>query len=156
MTKTGDAAGRSDPFDLNRFLQAQERIYGAVLAELKGGQKRTHWMWFIFPQSDGLGHSPTAKFYAIKGIEEARAYLEHPRLGPRLRECAEAVMAVEGRSASAIFGYPDDMKLRSSMTLFAAAAEEPHSVFDRVLDKYFGGERDSVTLNILGLPKGDG
>ncbi len=156
MPKTDDAADRGDPYNLNRFIQAQERIYGAVLAELKGGQKRTHWMWFIFPQIDGLGHSPTAKFYAIKSIEEARAYLKHPQLGLRLRECAEAIMAVEGRSASAIFGYPDDMKLRSSMTLFAAAAEEQHSVFDRVLEKYFRGERDSVTLNILGLPKGDG
>ncbi len=154
MSERGDAAGRSDPYDLNRFVQAQERIYGAVLAELRGGQKRTHWMWFIFPQIDGLGHSPTARFYAIKSIAEAKAYLKHPQLGPRLRECAEAVLAVEGRSAAAIFGHPDDMKLKSSMTLFAAA-EEPHSVFDRVLEKYYGGARDSATLNIAGLPGGD-
>ena len=155
MTKTDDAAGRGDPFDLERFVDAQKRIYGAVLAELRGGQKRSHWMWFIFPQIDGLGHSPTARFYAIKDLREARAYLDHPLLGARLRECAEAVLAVEGRSASAIFGYPDDMKLRSSMTLFAEVDEGPQSVFDRVLDKYFGGERDGATLGITGRLKED-
>ncbi len=108
-------------------------------------------MWFIFPQIDGLGHSSTAIFYAIKSIAEARAYLDHPLLGARIKECAEAVLAVEGRSASAIFGYPDDMKLKSSMTLFAAVAEDPGSVFNRVLDKYYGGGKDSATLRILGI-----
>ena len=149
MTETDDTTGRSDPFDLNRFKAAQERIYGTVLAELKGGQKRTHWMWFIFPQIDGLGHSPTARHYAIKSREEARTYLDHPVLGSRLLECAQAVLAVEGRSASAIFGYPDDMKLKSSMTLFAAVTEDPDSVFVRVLERYFGGERDGATIRLL-------
>ena len=149
-----DTIDRIDPFNLARFTEAQERIYGAVLAELKSGQKRTHWMWFIFPQIDGLGHSPTAKHYAIKGIEEARAYLDHPVLGPRLVECAEAVLAVEGRSVSAIFGYPDDMKLKSSMTLFASVAEGHRSVFIRVLEKFFGGEQDGATLRIIKRLKG--
>ena len=149
MTETDNTTGRSDPFDLDRFKEAQERIYSAVLAELKGGQKRSHWMWFIFPQIDGLGHSPTAKLYAIKSKEEARAYLDHPVLGSRLVECAQAVLAVEGRSASAIFGFPDDMKLKSSMTLFAAVTEDPNSVFVRVLERYFGGEEDGATLRLM-------
>lgn len=139
----------NDPFDLSRFTGAQERIYGAVLTELRSGQKLTHWMWFIFPQFIGLGHSPTSKHYAIKSIKEARAYLNHPVLGPRLIECAEAVLAVQGRSVSAIFGYPDDMKLKSSMTLFASVAEDPRSVFVRVLDKYFLGEHDGTTLRLV-------
>jgi uncharacterized protein (DUF1810 family) len=149
MTRRDISSDRGDPFDLNRFTTAQERSYGAALAELRAGRKRSHWMWFIFPQIDGLGYSPTSRLYAIKSIEEARAYLDHPVLGPRLFECAEAVLAVEGRSASAIFGYPDDMKLKSSMTLFAAAAGDPGSVFVRVLDRYFAGERDGLTLRIL-------
>jgi uncharacterized protein (DUF1810 family) len=149
-----DTIDRNDPFDLGRFTGAQGRIYRAVLAELKSGQKRTHWMWFIFPQIDGLGHSPTAIHYAIKSIEEARAYLDHPVLGPRLVECAESVLAVEGRSVSAIFGYPDDMKLKSSMTLFASVAKDPRSVFVRVLEKYFQGEQDSATLRIIERLKG--
>lgn len=151
MTKPDETGIRSDPYDLKRFTAAQEGIYGGVLAELRSGRKRSHWMWFIFPQIDGLGHSPTAMYYAIKGIAEARAYLDHPLLGARIEECAEAVLAVEGRSASAIFGYPDDMKLKSSMTLFAAVAEDPGSVFNRVLDKYYGGGKDSATLRILGI-----
>ena len=149
MMNTDDTIGRNDPFDLSRFTGAQERIYGAVLTELRCGQKRNDWMWFIFPQIDGLGHSPTAKHYAIKSIEEARAYLNHPALGPRLIECAEAVLAVEGRSVSAIFGYPDDLKFKSSMTLFAAIAEDPRSVFVRLLEKYFQGEQDSTTLRLV-------
>src|SRR5512134_731959 len=132
MTKGSDAADRNDPYDLNRFISAQEGIYDRVLAELRGGQKRTHWMWYIFPQIDGLGHSPTTRHYAIKSLEEARRYLSHPVLGARLVECAESVLAVQGRSASDIFGYPDDMKLQSSMTLFARVAG-PRSVFERVL-----------------------
>lgn len=135
-------------FDLERFISAQAAIYGGVLAELRSGRKRTHWMWFIFPQIEGLGHSATTLHYAIKSIDEARAYLNHPVLGPRLRECAEAVLAVEGRRASEIFPYPDDLKLKSSMTLFAAASE-PGSVFVRVLDKYFAGNQDERTLQLL-------
>jgi uncharacterized protein (DUF1810 family) len=149
MITTEGTTGRDDPFDLNRFTMAQERIYSAVLSELKSGRKRTHWMWFIFPQIDGLGHSSTAKHYAIKSIEEARAYINHPVLGTRLMECAEAVLAVEGRSVSEIFGYPDDMKLKSSMTLFASVTKDPHSVFLRVLDKYFQGKQDDRTLQLL-------
>jgi len=138
----------NDTFDLSRFTNAQENIYDSVLAELRNGRKRTHWMWYIFPQVDGLGHSATAKHYAIKSPEEARQYLNYPVLGQRLLECAEAVFAVEGRSASEIFGYPDNLKLKSSMTLFAYVAA-PGSVFSRVLDKYFNGEQDALTLQIL-------
>ncbi len=143
------ASDRGDPHDLNRFTSAQEGIYDRVLAELRSGLKRTHWMWFIFPQIDGLGHSPTTRFYAIKSLAEARQYLSHPVLGPRLAECAESVLGVQGRSASDIFGYPDDMKLQSSMTLFALAAG-PGSVFERVLDKYYQGKPDARTLQIMG------
>jgi uncharacterized protein (DUF1810 family) len=141
------------PFDLSRFTSAQESIYDSVLAELRSGRKRTHWMWYIFPQIDGLGHSATSKHYAIKSLEEARQYLNHPVLGKRLLECAEAVFTIEGRSASEIFGYPDDLKLKSSMTLFAYVAD-PHSVFARILDKYFNGERDGLTLQLLENLKG--
>ena len=137
-----------DPFDLSRFLKAQEPVYEHVLSELRRGQKRTHWMWFIFPQIDGLGFSATTKYYAIKSLEEARHYLAHPVLGVRLRECTETVLVVEGRSVSEIFGYPDDLKLKSSMTLFACVPNSP-SVFDQVLDKYFRGERDAKTLALL-------
>jgi uncharacterized protein (DUF1810 family) len=149
MKNSDDTIGRDDPYNLTRFTSAQERIYDAVLAELRSGQKRSHWIWFIFPQLEGLGHSPTARHYAIKSIGEAREYLEHPLLGARLLECAEAVMAVEGRSVSAIFGYPDDLKLKSSMTLFASVTQNPHSVFLRVLEKYFHGEQDERTLQLL-------
>src|SRR5688572_18850430 len=107
-----------DPHDLGRFVRAQEGTFERALAEVRGGRKRTHWMWYIFPQLDGLASSPTSKHYAIKGIEEARAYLEHPTLGPRLLECAEAAVGVEGRSAAEVFGSPDDLKLRSCATLF--------------------------------------
>jgi uncharacterized protein (DUF1810 family) len=133
---------------LERFLSAQASIYDQALAELRGGRKRTHWMWFIFPQIEGLGHSATSIHYSIKSQEEARAYLEHPVLGSRLRECAEALCALEGSTASDIFGFPDDLKLRSSMTLFAAVSE-PASVFVRVLDKYFQGRHDDRTLQLL-------
>ena len=137
-----------DPFELSRFRDAQERVYETALAELRAGRKRTHWMWYIFPQIDGLGHSPTAMHYAIKSVEEARRYLDHPVLGARLLECAEALLAVDGKSASEILGYPDDLKLRSSMTLFASLAGAP-SAFLRVLEKYYGGERDAMTLRLL-------
>ena len=140
----------NDPYDLQRFLRAQEPIYATALAELRGGQKRSHWMWFIFPQIEGLGQSPTSKYYAIKSLAEAQAYLQHPLLGPRLQECAEAVLAIEGRSAAEIFGFPDDLKLRSSMTLFAALAG-PDSVFARVLERFYDGRPDEQTLRIGGL-----
>ncbi|MFB3820071.1 MAG: DUF1810 domain-containing protein, partial [Candidatus Methylomirabilales bacterium] len=131
---------RDDPHDLNRFVRAQEGDYERALAELRSGRKRTHWMWYIFPQLDGLGFSATARHYGIKSLEEARAYLAHPILGPRLEESAEAVLRIEGRSATAIFGSPDDLKLRSCATLFAAASP-PGSVFERLLGKYYGGAR---------------
>jgi uncharacterized protein (DUF1810 family) len=153
MTKPSQTFDHGDPFDLGRFVSAQEEIYDRVLAELRRGQKRTHWMWFIFPQIDGLAYSATSKHYAIKSIEEARQYLNHPLLGSRLLECAEAVLAVEGRSVSEIFGYPDDLKLKSSMTLFAYVAD-PGSVFVRVLDKYFQAEQDVRTLDLLEKLKG--
>jgi uncharacterized protein (DUF1810 family) len=137
-----------DPHDLNRFVRAQENDYARALAEIRGGRKRTHWMWYIFPQLDGLGFSEMARRYAIRSLDEARAYLGHPVLGPRLVECAEAVLAVQGRSAREIFGTPDDLKLRSCATLFAEVSPEG-SVFQRVLELYFGGEADGRTLALL-------
>jgi uncharacterized protein (DUF1810 family) len=137
-----------DPYDLDRFLSAQESVYERALAELKDGQKLTHWMWYIFPQVDGLGYSPTAMRYSIKSMEEARQYLDHPVLGKRLLECTEAVVALKGASASEIFGYPDDMKFKSSMTLFEKIAG-PGSVFSSALDRYCHGERDAATLRLL-------
>ena len=154
MKKANSGSSRDDPFDLRRFLAAQEGAYDCAFEELRNGRKRTHWMWYIFPQIDGLGHSATTKYYAIKSLEEARQYLRHPVLGARLVECAEAVLAVEGRSVSEIFGYPDDLKLKSSMTLFACAAG-PCSVFARILDRYFGGERDARTLQLLSERPGE-
>jgi uncharacterized protein (DUF1810 family) len=149
MARASDSTRRDDPFDLNRFLEAQEGVYRGALAELRQGQKRSHWMWFIFPQLEGLGHSPTTHYYAIKSLEEARAYLDHPLLGQRLHECAQVLLEIEGRSAMDIFGYPDTLKLRSSMTLFACVTDEPGSVFDRVLDTYYDGEEDGRTLDLL-------
>ena len=137
-----------DRFDLNRFVHAQAGVYPRALAELKLGRKRSHWMWFIFPQIDGLGYSSAAKFYAIKSKDEAKAYLDHPLLGQRLMECAAALLKIEGKSAAEIFGYPDDLKLRSSMTLFASASAAD-SVFSRVLAQYFEGEPDQRTLELL-------
>lgn len=148
MTKALDTIDRDDPFHLSRFISAQAEVYERVLAELRRGKKRSHWMWYIFPQIEGLGQSSTTTYYAIKSLEEARAYLDHPVLGPRLVQCAEAVLAIEGRMVSDIFGYPDDMKLKSSMTLFSSVADLD-SVFVRVLDKYFQGERDIRTLQLL-------
>jgi uncharacterized protein (DUF1810 family) len=138
-----------DPFDLERFTSAQEEVYDTVLAELRDGEKRTHWIWFIFPQLDGLGRSPASKYYAIKSLEEAREYLQHPLLGKRLLECAETLLEVEGRSVSQILGDPDDLKLRSCATLFAHVAGNSDSVFVRVLDQCFGGEPDRRTLEII-------
>ena len=133
--------------DLKRFVSAQEEVYDRVLAELRNGDKQSHWMWYIFPQLDGLAHSTTSKYYAIKSREEAIAYLNHPILGTRLRECADIILAIEGKTVSEIFGYPDNLKLKSSMTLFSNATTD--SIFARVLDKYFQGERDEKTLQLL-------
>jgi uncharacterized protein (DUF1810 family) len=138
-----------DVFRLSRFLEAQEECFPDALAELRAGRKESHWMWFVFPQIEGLGHSPTACRFAIRNAEEARAYLDHPVLGPRLLKCCVALKAVEGRSAWDILGSPDDMKLRSCMTLFAAVALDP-SPFKAVLKKYYDGEPDWRTLEILG------
>jgi uncharacterized protein (DUF1810 family) len=140
-----------DRFDLERFVSAQDGVYGQALAELRAGRKRTHWMWYVFPQLAGLGSSPMAQAYAIASQEEARAYLADPVLGPRLVECVEAVNAVDDRSAGDIFGYPDELKFRSSLTLFLlAAVAEAKAPFQRALDKYFAGQGDSFTLNKLG------
>lgn len=148
MSHSGNAPRTDDPYDLTRFVLAQQDDYARALSEITIGQKRTHWMWYIFPQYDGLAFSSTSQYYAIKSVEEARAYLAHPVLGPRLLACAEAVVDVEGRSATEIFGSPDDLKLKSSATLFASASA-PGSVFDRLLEKYFGGGRDDRTLQLL-------
>ncbi|SPM36654.1 Uncharacterized protein, DUF1810 family [Mycobacterium rhizamassiliense] len=137
-----------DPFDLTRFVVAQAPVYDTVLTELRDGRKRSHWMWFVFPQLRGLGGSPTAARYGIASLQEARAYLSHDLLGPRLRECTQLVNRVQGRSAAEIFGSPDDLKLRSSMTLFALAAEDAGD-FTALLDRYYGGEQDALTLNQL-------
>lgn len=143
-----NTTGTEDRFDLNRFVQAQEEIYPRALAEIRLGRKRSHWMWFIFPQIDGLGSSSTARFYAIKSKDEAKAYRNHPLLGRRLVECAEALLKLKGESAGEISGYPDDLKLRSSMTLFASVSESD-SIFSRVLDQYFGSQPDAQTLKLL-------
>jgi uncharacterized protein (DUF1810 family) len=128
----------SDPHNLERFLHAQESVYETALTELSTGSKRTHWMWFIFPQLKGLGRSSMSAYYAIENYKEASAYLEHAVLGQRLRECADAVLGLEERSVSEVFGYPDNLKFHSSMTLFAQV-DADGSVFGRVLEKYFGG-----------------
>lgn len=135
-------------YNLERFVDAQDSVYGQVCAELRKGEKRGHWMWFIFPQIKGLGYSPTAIRFAISSRDEAVAYLEHPILGPRLRECSRLATAVEGRSISQIFGYPDELKFRSSMTLFAHVTTD-NQVFLDALQKYFGGEFDRATLDRL-------
>lgn len=145
----GYRAGVADDHDLERFLTAQASTYDAALAELRAGRKRTHWMWFVFPQLRGLGRSETARFYGIASLAEARAYLDHEVLGPRLVQCAEALLPHEGKSAREIMGSPDDVKLRSSMTLFAAVAGEG-SVFSEVLDRFFDGQPDPLTLGALG------
>ena len=149
MIQRDSTSDRGDPFDLKRFISAQEGIYDRALAELRDGLKRSHWMWYIFPQVEGLGHSPTTRRYSIKSLEEARQYLAHPVLGQRLKESAEAVLAIPGRSAADIFGHPDDWKLQSSMTLFELVSG-PESVFGRILDKYYQGKRDTRTLQIVG------
>jgi uncharacterized protein (DUF1810 family) len=153
-----------DPYDLKRYVLAQERVFTSVCAELAAGRKQSHWMWFIFPQLKGLGSSPMAERYAIGSLEEARAYLAHPLLGERLHRCTQLVNRVQGRSAQAIFGYPDYLKFRSCMTLFACAAAETAGeafgtpavgtdrgrVFGEALAKYFAGEADPLTRELLG------
>jgi uncharacterized protein (DUF1810 family) len=150
MFKSSNARRPEDPHDLIRFVEAQERHYEQALAEIKGGRKRTHWMWYIFPQIDGLAFSSTSKRYSIKSGEEAKAFLRHPVLGPRLFECMEGVLRIEGRSAAEIFGPPDDLKLRSCATLFASVSS-PESIFERVIDKYYQGGRDGKTLQLLSV-----
>jgi uncharacterized protein (DUF1810 family) len=135
-----------DSFDLERFVTAQAPVFETVLAELRAGRKRSHWMWFVFPQLRGLGQSETARFYGIASIEEARAYLAHPLLGPRLDLCTRIVLGNEGPSLHAIFGSPDDMKFWSCMTLFSLATDDPASPFRQVLDRWCGGRPDERTL----------
>jgi uncharacterized protein (DUF1810 family) len=144
----------SDQFDLERFVAAQDGggTYAAAVEELRAGRKRSHWMWFVFPQIAGLGQSPTSRIYAISSLAEARAYLGHPVLGPRLIECARIVSELDGTSAAAVFGGIDAMKLRSSMTLFARADPE-NGVFGEVLEKYFGGVPDEATDRLLGIAR---
>lgn len=143
-----DEPAAGDPFDLKRFVDAQDPVYDTVLGELRAGRKRTHWMWFVFPQLRGLGHSPTAVHYGIASRDEAQAYLAHSLLGGRLRECTGLVLDVDGRSAREVFGSPDDMKLRSSMTLFAHCAQDGGQ-FRAVLDKFYDGREDAATLERL-------
>ena len=138
----------SDPYNLQRFVDAQETSYADALAEIEAGQKRSHWMWYVFPQFAGLGYSPTSRHYAIASLAEARAYLDHPLLGQRLLECTAALLRVQGRSARQIFGSPDDMKLRSSATLFAQAAG-PEAPFARLLERFFDAEPDPRTLELI-------
>ena len=145
----------TDPFDLARFVTAQAPVFETALRELEAGRKRSHWMWFVFPQLRGLGRAPTAAFYGIGSLAEARAYLAHAVLGPRLVRCTEAVLRHEGASLHAIFGAPDDMKFRSSMTLFARAAGDAEPVLRRALDHFCEGRPDDGTLRLLdGLPDG--
>ena len=143
------AVAMNDPHNLQRFVDAQSSVYEQVCSELREGRKRTHWMWFVFPQIEGLGHSAMASRFAIASLLEAQAYLAHPILGPRLRECTRLVNLVEGRSIDRIFGSPDDLKFRSSMTLFARAAPGDEQVFAEALRKYFGGKPDPATLERL-------
>jgi len=139
---------QSDPFNLQRFVDAQSRCYEQVRRELKAGSKSSHWMWFIFPQWKGLGQSPTADFFGIASHEEASAYLDHPVLGLRLTECTALVNSVVGRTVERIFGYPDDLKFRSSMTLFANVAKD-NAAFLAALQKFYSGEQDQRTLALM-------
>jgi len=145
--------GADDAYDLGRYLAAQQPVYARVCAELAAGCKRSHWMWFIFPQLRGLGSSPTAQHFAISSLGEARAYLAHPLLGERLRECTRLVMSVPAGTAEAIFGYPDHLKFRSSLTLFAHAAADSPAAEDRIfgaaLARYYAGEPDPLTRELL-------
>ena len=142
----------TDPHNLHRFVQAQEHDYAQALSEIQRGRKLSHWMWYIFPQIDGLGFSPISRLYAILSVAEATAYLDHPVLGPRLIACTEAALEVVGRSARDIFGFPDDLKLGSSATLFANVSPAG-SIFHRLLDRYFEGQPDPKTLALLGVAR---
>jgi uncharacterized protein (DUF1810 family) len=147
--KGANEAGAGDPYDLERFVQAQDEVYEQALSEIRSGRKRSHWMWYVFPQFEGLGTSWASKRYSVKSIAEAKAYLGHPVLGPRLVECIEAALRVQGLSAADIFDSPDDLKLRSCATLFACVSPEG-SAFHRLIDKYFQGKRDDTTLRLIG------
>ena len=140
----------SDPHDLNRFVSAQRPVFERVLAELRAGRKTSHWMWFVFPQARGLGQSAMSLLYGIASLDEARAYLAHPTLGPRLGECVALVTAAQAASLRAIFGTPDDLKFRSSMTLFALAANGDGGVYQRALARWCEGRRDERTLRLFG------
>ncbi|QEH35987.1 hypothetical protein OJF2_45450 [Aquisphaera giovannonii] len=150
MASSKDPGHAGDAHDLSRFVDAQRGDYEQALAEVRAGRKRSHWMWYIFPQYAGLGFSSMSERYAIRSLDEARAYLAHPVLGPRLLEICEAALGVADRSARDIFGSPDDMKLRSCATLFTAVSQEG-SVFERILAKYFEGRPDEKTLGLLGI-----
>lgn len=139
----------NDPFDLDRFVEAQQRTFEQACGELRAGRKRSHWIWYIFPQMQGLGSSSMAQHYAISSLDEAMAYLAHPVLGPRLEQATRHMIGHQGKPLSVILGSPDDMKFRSSMTLFAVAAG-PDSIFAVALDRLCGGERDALTLELLG------
>ena len=141
----------ADSYGLERFVAAQESVFATAVAEVRAGRKRTHWMWFVFPQLRGPGRSPTATHYGIGSLDEARAYLAHPLLGSRLALCTEAVLAVGGRTPHEIFGSPDDMKFHSSMSLFALAAGDASGPYRKALDRWWRGEADRETLRLLGL-----
>jgi uncharacterized protein (DUF1810 family) len=144
----------ADPFDLQRFVDAQAGVYDTVLAELRAGRKRSHWIWFIFPQLSGLGTSPTAVRYAISSLAEARAFLLHGLLGPRLHECTRLVNEIRGASIDDVFGWPDNLKVRSSMTLFASASDD-NAGFVGLLDKYYDGRPDPATVELLSVGRQD-
>lgn len=147
---------KDDPFDLSRFIAAQDRIFDDALAELRAGRKQTHWMWFVFPQLRALGRSSTAKFYGLASLEEACAYLQHPVLADRLARAVDAVLGVPDRSVHEIFGSPDDLKFRSSMTLFGEAAGNEGERFRLALQRFFEGERDRHTLELIQVASRDG
>lgn len=148
LSETTQITHSDDPHNLDRFVRAQEDDYEQALAEIKSGRKKSHWMWYIFPQLDGLAFSSTSRLYSIKNLEEAQAYVAHPILGPRLAACTQAVLEIEGRSAQEIFGFTDALKLRSCATLFAQVTARD-SVFQQLLDKYFDGLADTKTIELL-------
>jgi len=135
--------------DLSRFIKAQEGSYEQALSEIKSGRKRSHWMWYIFPQYKGLGYSETSKYYSIKDLDEAKRYLNHPILGERLRSISKELLALNENNANRVFGSPDDLKLKSSMTLFATIEVSPENIFQKVLEKFFNGQADDNTLNLI-------
>ena len=139
-----------DPAGLEKFVSAQDRDYSTALSEIRSGRKRSHWIWYIFPQLQGLGFSQTAQYYGIRDLEQARDYMAHPVLGPRLVEISEALLGLESSNPGAVMGYPDDLKLCSCMTLFELAAPD-QPVFGQVLQKFYGGNRDRLTLEMLGM-----